>query len=427
MVIIRTLHRLVRHPIKHLFVLFFHAQLPKPAFLRKQIMKHLFTGMTALMTLYVSSMPATANPLLNQTPNIDTVGITPVGELDFPFNHGFSVSGSKVSNSPTFTLSTGITSRLEAAVLYSTNSNINNQFNELQPRLKYRLLGDDAPIALSIEGAYNSAANSFDGALLAARDLGPFTVLATGRGFSSGFGVGGPTAALGLGALWHLNPFLALSADLGGVVASLNRDAIAAQLINQGLVPAWSLGLNMVIPYSPHAVIFYLTNANTHTLEGLSRGDAPWRLGFDFLIPFEGLGRYAAVFQPAVQPSTAPVPVNAAPPAQSDMSAMAMSPPSAEVKPTASLKHPVAPPAHENSITISNFKFSPARLVISKGTTVRWSNHDPIAHSATADNGAWDTGLIPQGESASHTFKKSGTYNYHCIPHPFMKATVIVQ
>lgn len=79
-----------------------------------------------------------------------------------------------------------------------------------------------------------------------------------------------------------------------------------------------------------------------------------------------------------------------------------------------------------DSVQISNFAFSPATITVKAGTTVTWTNKDSIKHSATADDNSFDTGLIAQNDSASYTFKKPGTYHYHCTPHPYMKGTVIV-
>lgn len=78
------------------------------------------------------------------------------------------------------------------------------------------------------------------------------------------------------------------------------------------------------------------------------------------------------------------------------------------------------------SVEITNFAFSPANITVKVGTKVTWTNKDSVQHSATADGNSFDTGLIAQNDSASYTFKKTGTYSYHCTPHPYMKGTVTV-
>ena len=77
-----------------------------------------------------------------------------------------------------------------------------------------------------------------------------------------------------------------------------------------------------------------------------------------------------------------------------------------------------------NTVTIVNFAFSPATLTITKGTVVTWQNNDGVAHTATADNGTWNTGNIPSGGSKSIAFVSAGTFAYHCTVHPMMTASV---
>ena len=58
-----------------------------------------------------------------------------------------------------------------------------------------------------------------------------------------------------------------------------------------------------------------------------------------------------------------------------------------------------------------------------RGDTVTWSNNGPTGHSATANDGSFDTGILQKGSSGSHTFSQAGTFSYICTPHPFMKGT----
>lgn len=70
--------------------------------------------------------------------------------------------------------------------------------------------------------------------------------------------------------------------------------------------------------------------------------------------------------------------------------------------------------------------FSPNRVEIKVGESVMWANTDELAHTATADGKAFDSGFINPGTSFSFTFTAPGTYTYFCKPHPFMKGTVVV-
>ncbi len=80
-----------------------------------------------------------------------------------------------------------------------------------------------------------------------------------------------------------------------------------------------------------------------------------------------------------------------------------------------------------NTVVIANFAFGPATMTVAKGTTVTWQNNDNVAHTATSDNGKWDTGTIGPGGSGSVKFDSAGTWAYHCAVHPMMTASVVVQ
>lgn len=80
-----------------------------------------------------------------------------------------------------------------------------------------------------------------------------------------------------------------------------------------------------------------------------------------------------------------------------------------------------------NQVNIQGFTFSPVQVRVKKGTTVTFTNKDASQHSATADNGSFDTGLLSNGESKTVTFDTVGTFNYHCKMHPSMRATIIVE
>jgi LPXTG-motif cell wall-anchored protein len=87
----------------------------------------------------------------------------------------------------------------------------------------------------------------------------------------------------------------------------------------------------------------------------------------------------------------------------------------------------VAKTAGSASVTISDFEFSPDTVTVNEGDTVTWTNNGPSTHTATAEDGSFDTGSLRKGESGSATFTSAGTINYICTPHPFMKGKVVVQ
>ena len=96
-----------------------------------------------------------------------------------------------------------------------------------------------------------------------------------------------------------------------------------------------------------------------------------------------------------------------------------------------------------NSVTISpgssvpsNGKFFvPDILTVSKGTTVTWTNGDSTLHTVTSgspesgNSGTgteFDSSYLAAGKTFQHQFSISGTFDYYCTLHPYMKGKVVV-
>lgn len=79
-----------------------------------------------------------------------------------------------------------------------------------------------------------------------------------------------------------------------------------------------------------------------------------------------------------------------------------------------------------DTVVIKSFAYGPNKVTVSAGQSVTWINEDTVNHTATSDDGTWDTGLMAKGESKSITFTIPGTYTYHCTVHPGMTGTVVV-
>lgn len=86
-------------------------------------------------------------------------------------------------------------------------------------------------------------------------------------------------------------------------------------------------------------------------------------------------------------------------------------------------------PAQEYDVTMESIEFNPGNITIEVGSTVTWTNEDPVEHTTTADNGEWDSDLMGQGDTFNHTFEEAGTFPYHCIPHQAqgMTGAIIVE
>jgi plastocyanin len=119
-----------------------------------------------------------------------------------------------------------------------------------------------------------------------------------------------------------------------------------------------------------------------------------------------------------------------APPAPSAQAAPAAAAPAraaaAAAAPASAADQPVARAAAAGSVTIRDFSFGPKAITVHVGDTITWANAGPTDHTATADDGAFDTGTLKAGQNGSHTFASAGSFAYHCTLHPFMRGTVQV-
>jgi plastocyanin len=85
------------------------------------------------------------------------------------------------------------------------------------------------------------------------------------------------------------------------------------------------------------------------------------------------------------------------------------------------------PSAHASraaKVEIEDFAFHPATLRVGVGTRVVFANKSNVTHTATRKG--LNTGLIKPGKSAALTFKRKGSFAYHCSIHPFMHGKVVV-
>lgn len=80
-----------------------------------------------------------------------------------------------------------------------------------------------------------------------------------------------------------------------------------------------------------------------------------------------------------------------------------------------------------DEVSIENYAFTPNTITVKAGTTVMFTNNDTVSHTATADDGSFDTGTIQGGQTGEVTFDTPGTYLYHCSLHPNMTGTIVVE
>ena len=78
-------------------------------------------------------------------------------------------------------------------------------------------------------------------------------------------------------------------------------------------------------------------------------------------------------------------------------------------------------------VVIRDFTFEPAEVRVRSGERVTWINCDEDSHTSTADGGEWSSPLLAPGDAFTQAFDTPGELPYHCEPHPFMTARVIVE
>ena len=83
--------------------------------------------------------------------------------------------------------------------------------------------------------------------------------------------------------------------------------------------------------------------------------------------------------------------------------------------------------AADHAVAIAGFAFSPQDVTVTVGDTVTWTNSDATAHTATADDGSFDTGTIGANGTGTATFSTAGSFPYHCKIHSSMTGTITVE
>jgi plastocyanin len=408
-----------------------------------------FAPAYALAAVALLGQRGEAQSLLDRPPNLSGNWVGSSGTLYFNFIHRFRATSAperKVSNFPTFLVAAGLPYHLLAGFNYATNSDLVARYpNEWEFFVRNHFLRQDdgAPLDIGAQVAYNLAAEGVDGELSVARRIGTVRVVGAGRVLSSPVAGGKTRFALGGGGTLRVTRYVALAGDVAQIVN--DDDATDSRA-------AWSAGVHIAIPYTPHSLSLQATNTNVGTLQGLSRGGNITRYGFEFTVPLtlrRWFGRQATpeVAAPVVRTDTVYVaardtvmrPAAAAQPdtmrvdtTRADSVRAAPARPDTAIGPPATTartpaRRPAAPRRTVANVVMRNTAFAPARIEVTAGTTVVWRNDDPLIHSVTANDKSFDSGLLQPGKTYRRTFDKPGRYSYYCQPHPFMKGVVVVK
>jgi plastocyanin len=407
-------------------------------------------GVVLLMTLAAPLPAARAQSLLDRPDNISTDWVGNTGTVYFNFVHRFSVSPApdrKVTNFPTFLVAAGIASRALVGFNYATNSSLAARYpNEYELFARYAPIQQEegAAFDLGAQVDYNVAVKGVDGELSIARRQGPARLVAVARLIADTVGGNKPHFGYGGGGTLRFGRFIALAADAASLTDRLPGETVA-----------WSAGVHVALPNTPHSLSLHVSNATTSTLQGLSRGGDTRRWGFEFTVPvhldrlFGGApdtppaavpvaagDRAAEVTRRDTVASAAPTPARTAPvdtvtaaPSRDVVAApTTANAPARTARPTATA--PASARGAQPTVVRARMKGSaylPNRIEVDAGTTIQWKNLDALIHTVTAVDRSFDSGVIAADGSYSRTFSKPGSYPIYCVAHPFMKATVVVK
>ncbi len=348
-------------------------------------MRPLFVG----LTLAFAATPTAAQEPLDRSPNMGGTWVPDPGVLQFNFLHRFYVfpsgADNSVANFPTFTFAQGLPGRLALGIRYATKT-VTDEANEFEVFGRWRATGLAQSLVVALTPAYNLAAESFDAEVQADWSAGRFTFSGAVRAMTNAYNADTARFAVAGGTVLRLNRYVAVAGDVASLLDT-----------RPGEDAAWSAGILLGIPGSPHLLSLQVSNVDINTIEGSSLGNhyqAAYAtkkplVGFEFTIPIH-LKRFAPWFGGG-----------AAITAAGDAAA---------------------------TVRISQLKFQTDTVVIQAGQSVQWVNDDEVVHTVTFIDAAVGNSPEIAGRGAFiRRFDRPGTYAYACTPHPFMRGVVVVR
>jgi len=353
---------------------------------------------TAALTLLLSLLFALGTPAaslraqsaVDSPPNVSHGWVVPVGTIQFQLLHRFNLGPAptrKLINAPTLTLASGFSSWGVIGFNYASNSELTPAFpNEWEFFARAAAMRQEsgAPMDLYIQAGQNTSGESTDGGIVIARRMGRLRLIAQGSVFTHPYNTDDMRFSAGGGLVLKVSEHSTISGDAVTLV-----DRTGAERVG------WSAGVQAAVPYTPHTISLHASNVASRTLEGIAQGGAATRYGFEYTIPIT-MRRYMP------QPSSA----------------------SSNWR---SLVRSWAPAASDTVvIDIKAMSFG-KKLEVPVGTTVLFRNKDAVAHNIVGDNSTFDSGSIAPNGTWTFTFKTVGIFNYHCVPHPFMRGTIVVR
>ena len=108
--------------------------------------------------------------------------------------------------------------------------------------------------------------------------------------------------------------------------------------------------------------------------------------------------------------------------------------PSASIKPSTTPKFgspPASAPVESGVVAIAyrNIAINPDTVKVKVGSTIKWTNYDPVEHNVTSQDGPQKFASKNFGEGGTFSIKalKPGTIHYLCTIHPAsMNGTILI-
>lgn len=211
-----------------------------------------------------------------------------------------------------------------------------------------------------------------------------------------------------------------LTVQIGSTVTWTNRDSVAhTSSSDDASAISWSSGA--LSPGSSYSVTF--TQAGTFTYHCDIH---PYMHG-SIIVQATGA-------TPTSAPTIAPTSVSTiVPPPTAAPTAAATAAPTAAstLAPTVAATSPPKQKGKSKTIAAKprggTFVFSPTTTTVKAGTRVIWVNDSQAPHTVTSKVKGWKFNKSLNRKKVSYTFKKAGTYLYHCTIHPGMIGKIVVK
>jgi plastocyanin len=94
-------------------------------------------------------------------------------------------------------------------------------------------------------------------------------------------------------------------------------------------------------------------------------------------------------------------------------------------KKAAATATPTRPPAFVQ-VTMRHNHFVPARITLQVGQTVRWTNHDTVAHTVASQSLQLSSEGIAGGQTYTYRARRPGRFAYYCTIHAGQTGVLVI-